>query len=123
MSTASNNDASSVLTASGVTLGTPLVSPLQVNPYGRGVKVFVTCSVFVAGSFTVTVQGVMNGIAYTALVSAAIVAAGTTVLTVYPGIAAVANVSANDPLPRQWQVTITPTAFTGVANIGACVIV
>jgi len=123
MSTASNNDASSVVAVSGVTLGTPFISPLQVNPYGRGVKVFVTCSIFGAGSFTVTVQGVMNGVAYPALVSAAIIAAGTTVLTVYPGIAAALNVAANDPLPRQWQVTLTPTGFTGVVNVAACVIV
>ena len=123
MSTASNNDITSVMALTASVSSQAVTCPFQLNPYGRGVKLFVTATQASAGSFTVTLQGLFNGAVYTILASAAISATGTTVLTVYPGLTAVANATANDVLPRQWQVTITPTAFTGVLNIGACVIV
>ena len=123
MSVRTNTDITSVLAISGTTLGTPITSPVQSNGYGRGVKVSVQTTAASAGSFTVTVQGLINGIAITLLTSAAISTTGQITLTVYPGLTASANVIANDILPRQWQVTVTPTGFTGVVNIGASVIV
>jgi len=49
---------------------------------------------------------------------------GTTVLTVYPGLTAAANVTVNDVLPRTWRVI---TAIGGstpavTATVGASVI-
>ena len=123
MSIANNTELPLVLSASGTTLGSAVSSAIQSNPYGRGIKLQISAPVVGAGSFTVTIQGVIAGVAYTILVSAAISGTGTTILTVYPGATAAANVVANDVLPARWQVTLTPTGFTGVANINACVIV
>ena len=55
-----------------------------------------------AASITFTVQGIdaTSGKAYTILASAAVAAVGTTVLTIFPGAAETANVSANDFLPQ-----------------------
>lgn len=60
-------------------------------------------------SITVTIAGVdrVSGKTYTILASAAIVAVGTTVLKVGPGLPVAANVSANDFLPPVFRVTVT----------------
>lgn len=123
MSTASNNDLQGLLNVSVAASSAAVSSSVQTNPYGRGLKVFINAVSASVGSFTVTVQGVSSGIGYTVLTSAAIIAPGLTVLTVYPGVAAVANVSGSDVIPRQFQVTLTPTGFTGIVNVSACVIV
>lgn len=123
MSTASNNDIPSVISLTGATTSSAVTSGIQSNPYGRGIKLQIAVPVLSAGSLVVTIQGVINGQAYTVLASASISATGTSILSVYPGLTAAANVTANDVLPRQWQVLVTPTGFTGVVNIGACVIV
>lgn len=59
-------------------------------------------------SITVTVAGVdrLSGKVYTVLASAAITAAGTTVLKVGPGLTAAANLVANDSLPPIFRVTV-----------------
>lgn len=118
-----NLDIPSVLAVSLTTSSTAVNSGFQSNASGRGIKVFVQTTVASAGSFIVTIQGIFNGVAYTALASAAISTVTNNVYTVYPGLPATANVSANDFLPRQWQITLTPTSFTGVVNIGACLLV
>ena len=123
MSTASNNSVASVLSVTGSSLGTAQTSAVQSNPYGRGIKLQISVPTYGSGSFTVSIQGVINGVAYTILTSAAINASGTTILSVYPGLTASANVTGNDVLPPQWQVVLTPTTFTGVVNIAAAVIV
>jgi hypothetical protein len=122
MSVRSNNDFATILSASSPG-STASSSPVQTNPYGSGVKLQVNCSPFTSGSFTVTISGIINGVAYTILTSAALSSAAVTILTVYPGLVAAANVTVNDVLPRQWQVTITPTSLVGVVNIAASVIV
>jgi hypothetical protein len=122
MSIASNNDIASVISASSPG-STAATSAVQINPYGRGIKLQINCSSYTSGSFTVTLSGVINGTAYTILTSAALSAAAVTILTVYPGLTAVANVTATDVLPSQWKITITPTSLVGVVNVGACVIV
>ena len=45
---------------------------------------------------------------------AAKTATGTSQLTIYPGIAAAANVSVNDALPRDWRAVATITGTTPV---------
>lgn len=63
-----------------------------------------------------TIQGKdpNSGKYYTLLASAALGAVATTVLTVYPGLTASANVVANDFVPRTFRV-ITAVAGTGPA--------
>ena len=122
MTIANNTNIPSVIAVSSPA-STASTSPVQNNPYGRGIKLQVNCSIYTSGSFTVTLQGVINGVAYTILTSAALSAAAVTILTVYPGLTAVANVTATDVLPANWQVTITPTSLVGVVNVGACIIV
>lgn len=99
----------------------------QTNYNGRGVKVVFDFTVETdAGvSIVVTVEGkdALSGKYYTLLTSAALVAVGTTVLTIYPGVAAAANVSASDILPRTWRVTATPAdAKRATYSVGASVI-
>jgi hypothetical protein len=101
----------------------------QVNYQHRGVKVIVDITALTGTSptLTVTIQGKdeVSGKYYTLLASAALNATGTTVLTVYPGLTASANVMANDTLPKLWRV-ITAIAGTGpavTATIAACTLV
>jgi hypothetical protein len=123
VSQALNHDLPSILAVSLTTSSTAVNSGFQTNADKRGIKLYVTSSQASAGSFIVTIQGIYNGVAVTVLASAAISTATTNVYTVYPGLTAAANSVANDVLPRQWQVTLTPTGFTGVVNVGACLIV
>lgn len=66
-------------------------------------------AIVTAPTITVTIAGVdrVSGKTYTILASAAIVAVGTTVLKVGPGLPATANVSTNDYLPPVFRVTVT----------------
>lgn len=58
-------------------------------------------------TLTVTVEGKGAGQYYTILQSAALSAAGLTVLRIYPGLTAAANLTANDILPASYRVTTT----------------
>lgn len=114
----------SLITAVGAT--TTQNSADQLNVNGRGVKVVLDMTAAGTGSVTLTVQGKdpASGKYYTILTGAAVAAVSTNVYTVYPGAAAVANVSVNDVLPRTWRVVVTagnanPTTYT----VGASVIV
>lgn len=101
----------------------------NINSTVRGIilVVDVTSITGTTPSVVVTVQGKdeTSGKYYTLLASAALTAAGTTVLTVYPGVAAVANSSANLPLPRVWRViyTVAGTAPAVTATVGANLII
>lgn len=81
------------------------------NPLHKGIKLVVdiTGLTGTTPSLTVTIRGrdPVSGKAYTILASAALTANGTTILTVYPGIPATANVSANDVLPAHWDLLLT----------------
>lgn len=81
----------------------------------RGIKVKINVSQAPTGTtpgMVVTIQGVdkISNQKWTILASASITAQGFTVLTVYPGAAAVANVSANDCIPANLNINV---AFTG----------
>lgn len=97
----------------------------QQNTTHRGIKVVVDITAITAGSLTVTIQGkdTASGKYYTLLASTALAAPGTTVLTVYPGAAVTANVSASDVLPATWRVISTVATGPVTATIGASVIV
>lgn len=76
----------------------------------RGLKVGVNCTAVTGTSPTlaVTIQGKdPSGTYFTILTSANIVTTGLTVLTVYPGVAVTANVSASDFIPPTWRISYT----------------
>jgi hypothetical protein len=103
-------------------------SPDLQNLNCRGVAVAVDITAE-SGTHAVVVkiQGKdeVSGKYYDILTSASLDATGTTVLRVYPGIAAASNVSASDILPRVWRVTLTHTknaSSTMTMSVGACLI-
>lgn len=101
--------------ASGVRAATNNLGDNVKVPGAKGVKVMVNFSA-VPGvdTVTVTIQGKdrVSGNYFTILASAAIVATGQIVLTVYPGIAAAGNIAANDALPDIYRVLFTHSAGT-----------
>jgi len=124
--TVANLDFTASQILSGVGATATQNSADQLNPCGRGVKVFANVSAIGTGSVTFSIQAKdpASGTYSTILSSAAIVANGMTVLTVYPGLPATANVSANDVLPRQWRVVATANNANPVNyTVGASVIV
>ena len=123
---AANRDLNTSEILSGVGQTTSQNSADQTNADGRGVKVFVNVTSAGTGSITASVQAKdpASGTYVTLLASAAIVANGLTLLTVYPGLPATANVSANDVLPRQWRVSVTANNANPVNyTVGASLIV
>lgn len=95
----------------------------QINYNARGVKVYLATGAFGTGAtaITVTIQGLdpFTNTFYNILTSASLSASSFTVLTVYPGIAVTANVSASDILPRRWRVTYQASAWgTGGSVLG-----
>lgn len=86
---------------------------VSVNPGFLGVLVFInintiTGSSGTAESVTVTIEGlspVGTDEFYTILASSALTATGLTVLRVYPGLVAAANLTVNDVLPASWRVS------------------
>ena len=93
------------------------------NPGYRGLHLVIDITA-VSGSpaVTVTIQGKdrLSGKYYTILASAALAAAATTVLKVYPGITAAANASVSDVLPECWRVIVgVGTADSVTYSVGA----
>lgn len=84
------------------------VSADQINPSWRGGHFIISASVVTAGSFTPKIQGKdpVSGNYYDILVGPAVSTVTDVVLKVYPGIAAVANSSASDILPRVWRLNM-----------------
>lgn len=84
------------------------------NTGARGVHLIIdiTALAGTTPTLTVTIQGkdAVSGKYYDILASSALNATGTTVLRVYPGLTAAANLTANDVLPRDWRVK---TAIAG----------
>jgi hypothetical protein len=81
-----------------------------LNDDARGVVVVIDCTAIAASpSVVFTIQGKdeVSGKYYTILASAAITGTGTTVLRVYPGLTASANVTVSDVLPHTWRVIAT----------------
>jgi len=80
------------------------------NPYYAGLHLAlnITASgVTVSGGVTFGIEGKdeTSDSYYTILSSANLVANGTVVVKVYPGLIAATNLVANDHLPRIWRVT------------------
>lgn len=80
------------------------------NYNAKGIKVVIDVTVDPAAAsvvFDIEGKDSVSGKYYSLLTSAAIVAVGTTVLTVFPGVSETANVKASDMLPRTYRVTAT----------------
>lgn len=77
------------------------------NPYARGAVIVIDVTAVTATPsvvFTVKGKSALGSDYYTILASAAITATGQTVLRIYPGLTAAANVTASDVLPATWRV-------------------
>lgn len=87
------------------------VTPASVdlpNEGYRGLHLVIDATAFAATPsvvFTIVGKDPVSGKTWTILASVAITGTGTTILKVYPGLAASANAAANDVLPPTWQVT------------------
>jgi hypothetical protein len=114
--------ASGVVTANGV-------SADQTNKRCRGLKLFIATGTFGTSesTMTVTIQGKdpVSNTYYTILTSASLTTNAFTVLSVYPGLAVTANVSANDVLPPTWRVSYQASNWgTGGSTLGiACAMI
>ena len=88
---------------------TATTSELITNSDYRGCHIIIDVTVEVdTATITPTIQGYdsVSGKYYTLLVGSAITAVGTTVLRIYPGLTASANVIANDILPNKFRVSM-----------------
>ena len=77
------------------------------NPYARGAVIVIDATASAATPsvvFTVKGKSALGNDYYTILTSAAITGTGTTILRIYPGLTAAANVAVNDVLPRAWRI-------------------
>lgn len=103
-----------------------LNSPDIENMNGRGVKVVIDVTADpAAASVVFTIQGKdpASGKYYDLLSSVAIDSVGTTVLTLYPHVDGVSNVSKNDVLPRHWRVkAVAADSDSLTYSVGACTI-
>lgn len=121
-----NTDATALSTFTA-TLASTVVSSDQVNLYGRCVTVVVDLTTVTTATVTTTIQGkdAASGKYYTLLAGAAKTSAGTTPMTVCPGTAVTANVTASTPLPKVWRVSTLIADNSGTAaltgTIGASV--
>ena len=115
------------LTAAGAqALNAAFTNDLGSGITARGIKVKIWINGAPTGTtpgMVVTIQGVdpISGQKWTILASVSLNASGFTVLTVYPGATAAANVTANDCLPTNVNINVaftgTTPSFTG--NISA----
>lgn len=79
----------------------------QDNLHARGVIIVIDVTAASATPsvvFTIKGKSGLGSDYYTILASAAITGTGQTVLRVYPGLTAAANLVASDVLPRVWRV-------------------
>lgn len=112
------------LAGSLITLATTSANGIdQTNFNGRGLKCTYDVTALTGTSTVLTIQGKdsASGKYYTLLATSSITGTGTSVFTVYPGLPAVANVVANDVLPRVWRVITTNTALTVFTGTIGCV--
>lgn len=121
-----NSDTAALITHTAASAGVNGAD--QTNASGRSINLVIDITAITGTSptLTVTLQGkdAASGKYYTILASAALTAVGTTVLTVFPGATAAANVAANAILPRTWRVitAIGGTTPAVTATVGASVI-
>lgn len=116
-----SNTSLRVITAAGAT--TTQQVELK-NSSAKGVVVVLDMTAIGTGNVTLSIEGKdkHSGKFYTILAGAAVSSNSTNVYRVYPGMTAVANISANDLIPKEWRVTVTannanPTTYTVGASL------
>lgn len=97
-----------VLASATRTLATDSADLTNYNARGVIVVIDVTSLNAVTPIITVTIQGKssLGSDYYTILAAAAISTVSVTVLRIYPGLTAVANLTASDVLPRIWRASV-----------------
>lgn len=103
------NNTEGTLLASAARTATASTSD-QTNYNARGVRVYINATAVTltpSVTFSIEEKDSVSGTYTAILTSAAVTTTGHTVLTVYPGATAAANVTASHPLPRTWRVTAT----------------
>ena len=101
-------------------------TPDQTNFGHKGLHLIIDVTLDPAlASVVPTIQGKdpLSGKYYDLLVGLAIVATGTTVLKVYPGIAASGNVAASDILPSIWRLQLVHADADSITYSVAAVLV
>jgi hypothetical protein len=103
---------------------TAAINSADFKNYGaKGLHLIIDITAITATPLvTVTIKGKdpVSGKYYTLLASTALAAVATTVLKVYPGLTAAANLVASDVLPRDWRVEVTVgDADSATYSIGA----
>lgn len=95
----------------------------KTNARGGHISINITAIAGTGATLTVFVEAKdpVSGKYYLLLQSAGLTVVDTTVLKIYPGLVAAANLVANDILPKTWRVrwTITGTTPSVTAKIGA----
>ncbi|KKM96117.1 hypothetical protein LCGC14_1181370 [marine sediment metagenome] len=84
-------------------------TPDQTNFGHKGLHLIIdVTAINLTPSVVPTIQGKdpLSGKYYDLLVGVAIIATGTTILKIYPGIVAAANVAASDILPLIWRLQL-----------------
>lgn len=109
--------------ASGTRTGDPTVTDIS-DAHGVGVQVVVNVNSISAGSLVATIQGkdLISSKYYDILSSGPLLASAIKTLTVYPGIAVVANSTASTVVPYTWRVSIVSASGTASYSVGASVI-
>lgn len=119
-----SNTEITALASAARTASTQSADLTNYNHRGVALTIDVT-AIGAAPSITVAVQAKdpLSGKYVTLLTSAAIVAVSTVRLRVYPGLANVANLAADDLLPRTWRVNVTHANGDSITySIGAAMI-
>lgn len=96
------------------------------NYRGVHVAVDITAMSGTLPVLTIYIEGLdtASGKWYTLLASAALNLTGLNLLTIYPGVATVANVAVSQVLPATWRIrwTISGVGATTTATFGACML-
>ena len=98
----------------------------QKNYNGRGCIIVLDVTNAGTGSITLAIQGKdrVSGKYYAILTGTAVTTVSTTIYRVYPGLTAAANATANDLLPRDWNVQVTANNANAMTyTVGAIVMV
>ena len=118
-----NNGSDLTVFASGAQTATQTQGDQTNSSNARGIKVVLDMTnVTSAPSVTLEIDGrdTTSGKYYSILTGAAVTTVSTNVYTIYPGLSAVANSTANDVLPHTWRVKVTANnANSGTYSVGA----
>lgn len=102
------NSAATVLTSSARTITTTSADQTNLSAQGAHIIIDVTAT---AGTVALTpsIQGKdeLSGKWYDLLVGKAIIAVGTSVIKIHPGLPGTKNISADDGLPLTWRCVVT----------------